>query len=78
MIGIATKAITTDPSLSCMSSQPVHSQYNCRWAGGEHTHAQRELSQKVSKLPAGTGSLQKVQHTHGWDIPVGKNLPAPG
>lgn len=49
-------------------------QYGCRWAGGEHMHAQRGLSQKVSELPAGTGSLWEAWGAHGWDGPMGKDL----
>lgn len=69
MTDIVTTAITTDPSLSCKSRQSVHSH-----TAALCTHAQRELPQVVSKLPACTGSLQKVWCTHGWDILVGKNL----
>lgn len=48
----------------------VRLQSGRRW----HTHAQRGLSQGVSKLPASTGSLQKVWGTHGWDVPMGKDF----
>ena len=37
-------------------------------------HAQRGLSQRVSELPAGTGSLWGVCSTRGWDVSMGKDF----